>query len=242
MKKHTKQMVSQTSTNLMMDLIARIDQKYWKLYGYLMAVGILCHGFMLFNKIPNHDDVAAIFTKGTTYPLGRWFLNFTSVIAGGFSIPLFIGLFSLTMIIGSAFLVCKVLDIEDTGRIFAVGAVMVCFPAVAGTFAFMFTADSYFLALFLACAGVWFTVKLPIKMKKRGGGKLRSCGYSACAYFRIVSGIFFGCSDFIGRLWNAVIFEGIFGTIYQTVFNYYTCSGFRDASLFGHQSFRADCC
>ncbi len=169
MKKHTKQMVSQTSTNLMMDLIARIDQKYWKLYGYLMAVGILCHGFMLFNKIPNHDDVAAIFTKGTTYPLGRWFLNFTSVIAGGFSIPLFIGLFSLTMIIGSAFLVCKVLDIEDTGRIFAVGAVMVCFPAVAGTFAFMFTADSYFLALFLACAGVWFTVKLTIKMKKRGG-------------------------------------------------------------------------
>lgn len=170
MNQHVKLANSNNSSNFIMDLFFKIDRMYWKLYLYLLMIGILCHGFMFFNKIPNHDDAVAISSKGTTVILGRWFLDLTSVFSGAFSIPLFIGIFSLTMIIFSAFLVCKVLDIEAPKRIFAVGALMICFPAVAGTFAFMFTSDSYFFALFLSCAGIWFSVKLPIKIKMFGEG------------------------------------------------------------------------
>lgn len=152
------------------DKLREMIQGRRQLFAYLMFVGFICHGYMFLNKLPNFDDTVALTSKGTTLAAGRWFLPFTTIITNGISIPLFIGIFSITCIIISCFIVCDLLGITKGINIFAAGCLMICFPTITGTFTFMYTTDSYMLGLLFAALAVWIVVKTEKFVPILGGG------------------------------------------------------------------------
>ena len=63
-----------------------------------LLMGLLAYGYMFANKIPNHDDITALFSKGTTYASGRWGLRLLSLIFPDASMPWLNGILSLALL------------------------------------------------------------------------------------------------------------------------------------------------
>ena len=131
---------------------------------------LLAHGFMYFNKFSYHDDMGELFRLGGTFVYGRWFLGILgkiwSEMIGNVSLPLWNGILSTFFISISALMVVRILDIRGVSRGVFVGSLMMVFPAVVSTYAFMFTAPHYFFALFLGVFAVWLQEVLAIDWKK----------------------------------------------------------------------------
>lgn len=135
-----------------------MQKKYLYLTLALLIIGLWCHGFMIFNKLPNHDDIFCLENVGTTWESGRWALPFLAWISGRFSCPTFNGIFSLVMLILTAFFICDILEIKDMVWQFLVGALFICFPSVVATMYYMFTLPAYSVAVFLAVLSLWIFV------------------------------------------------------------------------------------
>lgn len=124
-----------------------------------VIVGVIAHGYMLFNKISYHDDTIFLFSFGGTYSSGRWVLgiveNILDKTLGLYSTPVFTGSISIILIGMSATLACDVLRIRSKLGAAYIGAIMASFPVVAGIFAYMFTAGMYIASLFLSVLGVY---------------------------------------------------------------------------------------
>ncbi len=127
-----------------------------------LLIGILTHGYMLFNKLPNVDDYVSMFHYGLGYPLGRWFLalmgNFMFRIDGVYSLPYLNGAFFLFTLALSITIFLKPFPFHNkwVKRIFA--ALFVSFPTVTSTMGFMFTVPFYGLAILLMAIGFYLTV------------------------------------------------------------------------------------
>lgn len=126
----------------------------------VLIVGLIAHGFMMFNKLSYHDDIQSLFDLGLTFELGRWGLGIMAWICavtglGSYSTPLFLGSLSLVFIGMSAVLVCEILHIDSKKGMILSGGIMAAFPVVASTFAYMFTAVPYFFAYFLVILSVY---------------------------------------------------------------------------------------
>ena len=151
-------------------IIQNIDKKYKYTFVAVFIAGIMAHGYMFFNKISFHDDVHCLFSLGSTVELGRWLLEIIrrilNGIVGKYSMPLWTGMVSLLFIALSASMVIGLLEIKETLHCVLIGMIMVVFPAVTGTFIFMFTAGCYFFGLFLIVLSVWTMIRYGIK----GGG------------------------------------------------------------------------
>lgn len=125
----------------------------------LFIAGIICHGYMFFNKLPNLDETGSVNGfLGIATPLGRWALPFTGILNGPFSSPAFNGSLSLFFIILSVFFIADTLKIKSNLAILFMGGVLVSFPVVTSTFTFMYTSVAYMLALFLEVLAVWLAV------------------------------------------------------------------------------------
>lgn len=150
------------------DYLKRIYNKTEKAYRIIflatMLIGISAHGYMFFNKISFHDDVASLFGVGATVNSGRWglegaflfnciFLNVNS------SMPVINGLISLFFIAFSACILARMFDIRSHFWGCMIGGVMTVFPVVASTFMFMFTAPYYFCALFFAVLATYLILE-----------------------------------------------------------------------------------
>lgn len=123
---------------------------------------------MLTNKISFHDDVHVMFGIGETYLSGRWFLGIISEFwnrhFGLYSLPLINGIISLLFIALSVCILCRIFQLSDSISCFLLGSLMVSFPVVTSTFAYMFTASYYFFSVFLMFLAAFLTIKY-----RRGG-------------------------------------------------------------------------
>lgn len=122
-----------------------------------LFIGILTHGYMLFNKLPNIDDYVAMFHYGSGYSSGRWLLalmgNFMFRVDGVYSLPYLNGAFFLFTLALSITIFLRPFDFNNKWikRVFA--ALFVAFPTVTSTMSFMFTVPFYGVAiLFMAIA------------------------------------------------------------------------------------------
>lgn len=142
----------------------RVEKLYKTIFTATMLIGILAHGYMFFNKISFHDDVASLFGVGATINSGRWGLEgaflFNCIFLNmNFSMPVINGLISLLFIAFSACIVVRMFGIKSRFYGCMIAGIMTVFPVVASTFMFMFTAPYYFCALFFAVLATYLTLE-----------------------------------------------------------------------------------
>ena len=123
--------------------------------------GLLAHGYILFNKISYHDDIFCLYTLGGTYGSGRWSLGVLGSLAqrlvgGTYSAPALNGIISILIIAIVAAIITVMFQLEGKIWIWAVSAILETIPVVTATFAYMFTAPYYMLAMLLAVAAAFF--------------------------------------------------------------------------------------
>lgn len=126
----------------------------WTFFSALL-VGLVTHTYMFTNKFLNHDDVYHLFEASYGTQSGRWFLPTVLAWDGQFSMPWVIGLLGLFFLALTACFTTSLFHIRQPLPCFLTAALLVSSPSVAATYAYMFTADAYFFAAFLASFGAF---------------------------------------------------------------------------------------
>ncbi len=122
-----------------------------------LLLGLLIHLPIMLSDIPNHDGLASLYFDQNMITSGRWFLTIACGFSSYFTLPWVIGLLGLCFLgIGAAALV-ELLEVTDSLHIFLISGLLVSFPSLASTFAYVFTLDGYMLALALAILAVLLT-------------------------------------------------------------------------------------
>lgn len=105
-----------------------------------------------------------------------------------FTIPWVIGLIGMLWLSLSSVVLTETMELEDPLTIIGVSGLLVSFPALASTFAYVFTMDGYMMALFLAVLSVLFTQNI----KRLDPGRRMPClqygnlpGVSAVCHFAV---------------------------------------------------------
>ena len=135
-------------------------RKEWKTaFWTVVILGLMIHLPVMIGDYPNHDGLASMYFDQNMITSGRWFLTVACGFSSYFSLPWVIGLFSLFFLgIGAAALT-EFLEIKSEPAIILISGILVSFPALASTYAYMFTADGYMLALCLVFLAVALTKK-----------------------------------------------------------------------------------
>lgn len=112
--------------------------------------GLLAYGFVLTNKLINHDEAASLFTKGATVTSGRWGLGALDSIFPNYSMPWIYGLITIFLIALSVCLMVHMFQIRNRLLQVLLSGCVVVFPSLIGLFGYMFTSCSFALAFLLA--------------------------------------------------------------------------------------------
>ena len=132
----------------------------WKTaFASAFLLGLLIHLPVMLSDIPNHDGLSSMYFDQNMITSGRWFLSAACGLSSYFTIPWVIGLIGLVWLSLTAVVLTETLELTDPLVITAVSGLLVAFPALASTFAYVFTMDGYMLGLFLAILAVLLTKK-----------------------------------------------------------------------------------
>ncbi|MBP3352778.1 MAG: glucosyltransferase domain-containing protein [Lachnospiraceae bacterium] len=135
-------------------------KKEWKVaFWSTVLLGLLIHMPMMLRDIPNHDGLDSMHFNQNMIVSGRWFLSVACGISSYYTIPWLIGILAMIYLgLTSVFLV-DFLEVKESLYVVLISGLLVSFPALASTFAYVFTMDGYMLAVFLAVLAVWITKK-----------------------------------------------------------------------------------
>ena len=135
-------------------------KKEWKTaFLATFIMGLLIHMPMMLRDIPNHDGLDSIYFDQNMITSGRWFLTVACGISSYFSLPWLIGLLALLYLALTSAALVEFLEVKKTTAIILISGLLVSFPAIASTFAYVFTMDGYMMALLLAVLSVVLTKK-----------------------------------------------------------------------------------
>ena len=135
-------------------------KKEWKTaFLTTFIMGLLIHMPMMLRDIPNHDGLDSIYFDQNMITSGRWFLTVACGISSYFSLPWMISLLALFYLSLTSVALVEFLEIKKTAAIILISGLLVSFPAIASTFAYVFTMDGYMMALLLAVLSVVLTKK-----------------------------------------------------------------------------------
>ena len=157
-----------TPTEALQSLNRRIKRE-WKI-AFLSAfiLGLLIHMPVMLSDIPNHDGLDSMYFDQNMITSGRWFLMIACGFSSYYTLPWLIGVLGLLFLALSAAALTELLEVRDSVAIVLISGLLVSFPALASTFAYVFTLDGYMLALFLAILAVLFTKKKRLGFLGRG--------------------------------------------------------------------------
>lgn len=122
-------------------------------------IGLVIHLPVMLSDIPNHDGLASMYFDQNMITSGRWFLMVACGFSSFYTIPWLIGVLGLFFLSLTAAALVELLEIRRIWVVVLTGGLLVSFPALASTFAYVFTMDGYMLALLLAVLAVLFTKK-----------------------------------------------------------------------------------
>ena len=109
--------------------------------------------------VPNHDGLDSLYFDQNMITSGRWFLTVACGFSSYYTIPWVIGVLGLLFLGLTAVALTELLEVKHTAAIVLISGLLVSFPALASTFAYVYTMDGYMLALLLAVAAVLCTKK-----------------------------------------------------------------------------------
>lgn len=145
------------------DIIEKIKtgmKKEWKLaFRTAVLIGLLVHMPAMIHDVPNHDGLDSMYFDQNMITSGRWFLTIACGFSSYFSLPWLIGLLSVFVLGVTAAVLTELLELKRSWIILLVSGLLATFPALASTFAYIFTMDGYMVALLLAVLSVLLTKK-----------------------------------------------------------------------------------
>lgn len=124
-----------------------------------LVCGLLAFAYVFTNKLINHDDIVALFSKGSTVSSGRWGLVFMQLIFPNFSMPWIYGILSLLLMAVAACVLIRVLNIQNKVFSAVLAGALVVFPSMTALYCYMFTSTSYALSFLLVVLSVWYLQK-----------------------------------------------------------------------------------
>ncbi len=125
-----------------------------------ILVGMITHGYMLTNKMPNGDDMVCFHgIGGGAIFQGRWLLGFMSNFrmdtVGDYSEPFFNGFWAILLIACSGVLVNCLFSNHTKRTAALIGAALVAWPTITIDFRFMFLAHYHAFAILLMTIGAY---------------------------------------------------------------------------------------
>lgn len=142
------------------DLIKNKIKKDW-LFAFSSAffTGLIIHLFRLTNHLLTWDSVYNFHDSQNIIHLGRCFLTLSCGIGSYYDLQWVNGLLSLVYLSLTCVCLTEIFSLRGRVSIFLISALTVSFPTVASTFAYMYTADGYFLAMLFVTLAVLFTIR-----------------------------------------------------------------------------------
>lgn len=126
---------------------------------WTVGVGLLVHLPILLRDIPNHDGLGSLYFDQNMITSGRWFLTVACGVSSYFAVPWIIGLLGLLYLGLASAVLTELLELKSSLSIAVCGSLLAVFPALASTFAYVFTMDGYMMALLLATLSVLMVKK-----------------------------------------------------------------------------------
>lgn len=123
------------------------------------VLGLLIHMPVLLSDIPNHDGLDSLYFDQNMITSGRWFLSVACGFSSYYTLPWLIGVLGLLFLGVAAAALCELLEVRKTWAVVLCSGLLVAFPALASTFAYVYTLDGYMMALMLAVLAVLFVRK-----------------------------------------------------------------------------------
>lgn len=135
-------------------------KREWKLaFVSAFVMGVLIHMPIMLSDIPNHDGLDSMHFDQNMITSGRWFLSVACGFSSYYTLPWLIGLLAVFHLSLAAVVLTEVLEVKNLWAVVSISSMLVAFPALASTFAYVFTMDGYMLAVLLATLSVLFTKK-----------------------------------------------------------------------------------
>lgn len=140
-----------------------IRQKCKKEWGFAFhaafCTGLLIHLYRLSNHLLTWDSVYNFHDSQNKIELGRCFLTFSCGVGSYYDLQWINGLLSLVYLSLTVVCLVEIFSLRKQASIALIAGIVVSFPNVASTFAYMYTADGYFLAQLTAALAVLLTLK-----------------------------------------------------------------------------------
>lgn len=125
-----------------------------------LCVGMLAHGFMFANKIPNHDDLEHYADLGVVgVANGRYVLHLIWKLFSDLSVPWLNGIMGTLFLCGAAFFVCESFDVTQRWQALTATCLLQLYPVNVSTYCYMYEAHVFMLGVMLAAASVWVVHK-----------------------------------------------------------------------------------
>lgn len=141
-------------------LIAKLKNEKYKIpFMAGIIVGLITHMTMIVNKYPNGDAMTNFYFDQNMVTSGRWFLVCACGISSFYDLNFVNGLLAILFLSITAVYVTRFFDVQKKAALILIPAVMVTFPAVAATMAYMYTVDGYMLGLLLAVLAAYLCKK-----------------------------------------------------------------------------------
>lgn len=126
-------------------------------------VGLIAHGYIIFNRISYHDNSACLFSLGGTYESGRWMLgiiyDLQMMTTKLFSVPVFNALLSILFVAIAAMILIDLFDIKSDILTIYIASIMVAYPVITAIFSYMFTSWVYLLGMLFSVISAAILVK-----------------------------------------------------------------------------------
>ena len=137
----------------------KLDRRHLIAFLAAVACGLLIHLPVMLSDWPNHDGLASMYFDQNMITSGRWFLTVACGFSSYFTVPWIIGLLGTLLLGLTSAALAELFEIKSGFSAALLGALLVSFPALASTYAYVFTLDGYMMALLLAVLSVLLTKK-----------------------------------------------------------------------------------
>lgn len=189
-----------------------------------VIVGFVTHMYLFTNKFPNADAMTSFYFDQNMITSGRWFLTVVCGISSYYDLNWVIGVLSVLYLAITAVVVSEFFEVKSNTVRACIGALLVTFPAVTATFAYLYTADGYMLAFLLAVLAAYLTKKYKWGFVAGGVCLALSVGsyqaYVAATILMCLFSLIIMClnnctfKELLSKAWRYLAMGGIGGALY----------------------------